>query len=424
MSAIVPSNKIFASPKKAFKQSSNLIDLLSLNANLPPKHEGRIRVLNPVISILEKTISNGQNTPLEESKTQLIEAFNAYQSETESGRNFFARTYHKPIAKIFIAKIESVSTVEDLQSIQKKAVTDCKTLLATSELAKKSLAGHNGPTLLVHYTKPQNRVYGEKQISYVLKWTDKEEICGHLIYDFFSKAFSSNLIVPKSTWYDFQSHLYMNIQGRLEALEHPFTENLSATFNSVPSAIASSIKILGEKVMIIEKLSGGNLGEFFKRNYQTLTEKQKKYLFQQLGKLAVIDILLGNNDRLFTTKRDREAIQLDNYKANLGNVMITIKDGEEPTVHPIDNGVNVEMIENPILRRNYLHHIDSLFKEPKAEMKIASLVINSIRNTIDNGFHLKENFRKEAFEPVRNDSEAIALPALQEGAEQMISSLK
>ncbi|MDP1608349.1 MAG: hypothetical protein Q8L98_03430 [Chlamydiales bacterium] len=419
MNTITQRSKIFNSQEESVNQTTKLLELLTINSNLSVRRD---ESLQKIIEIFNRNLLNSENQALNSIKENLIRSL-AECSST----GLPTRRVSKTITNSLISKIEEISSIEELMAISKKTTNYCTTLRSISLPIKKSANGYNGPTLLVHYTKPSKS--GEKQVAYVLKWTQKEETAGNLLYNFFIRHTSSKLAIPAHTWHDFEARVYKNINDELEDLNDPLS--LSKALLDIPMAMNPNMKLFGDKVMIIEKIQGDTLYEFARFKYESLSESQKTALFLELGKLAILDLLLGNTDRLQQPKWSNFHPELDTYRANLGNIMLSSQENGDIKVHPIDNAVEESLITEPKKRTNYSAFIHSLFATKESEKVMSSAVVGSLQTALTRAVERARCDNEAAAEalqqqlqPMLDDLQRIALPVVEEGMKQMIHSLR
>ncbi len=85
-------------------------------------------------------------------------------------------------------------------------------------------------------------------------------------------------------------------------------------------------------LMLYEKAPGATLIDFIAVRYNSLSKEQRLSLFNYIGKIAMLDLVLGHQDRFFKldlplrTKKLRKMDEDYGKYANLGNVLVNIED--------------------------------------------------------------------------------------------------
>lgn len=191
------------------------------------------------------------------------------------------------------------------------------------------------------------------------------------------------------------------------------------------------------QLMLMEKVKGSNLIDFAQTKYEELKLVEKCDLFRKMGHLAMLDLLIGNTDRLIQTRYDTETkqYQLDDLTANLGNLMIDWLPNEDklPELYAIDNGIKTELITDEMQIKAYNTFIQNQFENPNMIAPLADIIIYSIKTSFQDiaelltefsGYPLDQSLAK--FEFIMNDLQNpdVAKISLIKGLEEMSSNLK
>lgn len=168
-------------------------------------------------------------------------------------------------------------------------------------------------------------IIGGRGQKFVFKWTDYNECVSNKIYRLFLHIIGDpHISLPMSR----------SIRGHqipsLKWLEQPPPK--------------SDMERAPPCLMLYEQAPGAPFIDFIAAKYNLLNPEQQLCLFTLIGKIGMIDLVLGHQDRFFKLDlplkshklikmRDREYGEY----ANLGNLLVDIKD-EEISVYLIDNG--------------------------------------------------------------------------------------
>ncbi len=256
--------------------------------------------------------------------------------------------------------------------------------------------GQNGPTHLVSYTRKCNRDGQITVRSYVIKWTNWNEICSWRLYDLFAK----NWIVPKAAALDFQKCIHEKPDLSCVKLNDRVANDLKQRFLGV---VGQNIHPSDSQLMLMEKVKGANLIDFAQTKYPYLNMEEKHDLFRKMGQLAMLDLLYGNTDRLVQTNYDfkTEKYQLEDLTANLGNLMVHwVKDEGVPELYAIDNGMKLELVTDEKHKEAYNTFIqDQVVKRPAVIYTIFSSIQKSFGDVAE---QLSEKSSKPLKDSLKN----------------------
>lgn len=418
-----PRDEIFGSLEDVLSGTVRLERLCTFNAQLAKLRFPYVRAttLSKVVEVWQQALEalKGPVPSVEAFKEKLIK-------ELEPTRKVMSTA----VSDFLTSQFTFVTTAEGMVKVARRILKDCNSVMVPP--VKRSAAGLTGPTLLVSY--PRSDLGDEfSLIAYVLKWTNREEIGGNLLYNGFlhqlAEGRSFGISIPIHSGYDFSNKLCKTAEGEVFGLAPSTSATLKASFHSVVSAFDNSLDLHGREIMVMERIQGENLFEFGRFKYHTLTEPQRKQLFNDLGKLAVLDVLFGNNDRLLQLSLNPDnQYQLDTYEANLGNMMLAqTKENGDPRLYGIDNGVHTDFISNSTTRTAYLSFIHRIFSTKSPETAMASHIVQSIRcgftSTADNGSSSVKEVLGE-LKPILEDLSSLAAPSIEAGIRDMIGTLR
>lgn len=291
----------------------------------------------------------------------------------------------------------------------------------TAPPMQKTLAGKNGPTFIVSYpliskSKESSQQNSNDGVSCVLKWTDDAEITAHRFFEAFATGFQfkRNLyerecfFVPKLTYFDLNKGMLLE-RNRTYSLSENEKKCLQEQLNgSVIDYQLPKPNFNGANKLIarLEKVSGKNFPEFAQADFPGLSDEVKASLFRRLGKIAFLDFVLGNTDRLFSI--DTQTVTLGNYEANLDNLMLQSLD-EGVAIFLIDNAIDPFFLEGDFKER-YLTLIKDTFTAPDFSTILAKSVVEGISQGMS-------EIRNSA--EFRRDLNQFGLENIQKGLEEM-----
>lgn len=382
----------------ACTEPAKLIRLSSLEKILPPaigwQKKRRLEVLASLTSIWTDVVKESNPSDALEGAQKSLKSL--------TGR-FLAKA-----AQIYITELNKLSTTGKVNSIFDKAkvfLEDVTAVAFTSPM-KKATEGQMGPTLIVSYplrtSDPQ-----VKMVESVIKWETPEGVASQRIYSAFSKLFGESggiFSTPRQATLDFEKSTYESRSGTLVKL----TEDL------LRPAGLSSAKELQDRYTLLAKtadpkleprlkqitsadfVKGKDLLDFAysKNGYADLTAEARKKFFNRLGRIAMIDLVLGNSDRLICFSHDEEGSKYflsNDSEVNLGNVMVSNESSRE--LFAIDNGLDVDLIKDGNKRKAYITFLTKLFQEEKPYSKLTENIvkcyISSLYSNADNVDNLK-----------------------------------
>ncbi len=218
--------------------------------------------------------------------------------------------------------------------------------------------GVHGPTFLVDASE-----YGQP-ISCVLKWTNWEELRAQRVYQkIVTMIGHEHFSVPTAAMYDELSGEFQDLNG-----QHKFLINSENINNSLDKILDFAKKkgCQGDQVLLSSKVRGPTLSDFLATQYSSLSTEQKANFMIQLGGLAMLDLFLGNYDRLFHYVKDKGKVL--NYGANLGNVMVD--EDNFLKFHLIDNQIeDVDTFSFPKFAKDLMQNKEKALNDLAEDLK-------------------------------------------------------
>jgi hypothetical protein len=293
---------------------------------------------------------------------------------------------------------------------------------------KKSSLGEEGPTLLINY--PRN----DKTKAYVVKWTNKNELCSHRVYEQMSTFFNHpedgvGFLTTRGTIFDFAKGVQELSDRNLHQLSAEETRCLQKNFKDLLSSAAPEKKPKDREIFVSDFIFGENLFDFAYTKYPLLTSEQKVTLFTRLARLALLDLLVGNLDRLIRVEQNKGQYSLDAVEANLGNVMLVWRQEmeEPPRIYAIDNTMNAKLLSDPaekVLYNEFLTRLcsDTLMVELLANNMLDCILGALVTQVDDSGKNVREV--REKLKVFQEDLRSIGRSAFVSGLHQMTAYLK
>ena len=443
--------RIFGTTPQVLETAGTLLRLVQLNSILPQssKREQMIESLKAVGGNAQKCLSASSPETAKEAIRQGFEALNASWGEGSSTRLY----------SIYNLDLSSAATAQDLQRVVLRLLKDTASLLIPP--AQKSDRGVNGPTLLISHLRLNNTFNRSYLNSYVVKWINWNEFLTTKIYRAYSKFFAkegvSPFLVPEFASLNFETRMHEMTDGSQVAISTKMVDPLKDTFLVIAKTINPELTPTKKIILFSERVVGENLFDFARHKYQHLSLEQKPKLFIQLGQLALLDMLIGNADRLIRFEYDfrKAKFRLEKGESNLGNLMVswcgnissdTDADSTpseqiqtNPILYAIDNGIGTGNLKSPLIedasqRKKYLEFLDKRLNSPKPKRlnNVAKAMTASIQADLDRTAEETANTPSERplgsikaqLQPFSDDLNTWGPKAFQKGFIEMLTLLR
>lgn len=350
------------------------------------------------------------------------------------------------ISEIYISAIKSAGNKSELEQVFQHFCKDNDSVLSVP--VQRANKGLNGPTLLASYFRYNRALLSPQEHSYVIKWSDSTEVCTTRVYTDISRHLLSqkkdcSFKVPALAAIDLTGNEYEKIDGLKIPISASLNEQLADVFNKFLFHFQKKedLAIEDGRILLIEKLPGSNLFDFLRTKYSELPEKQRKILFTHIGELAMIDLIVGNDDRFTQINYDEinNEYQLgDDMICNLGNVIVDWEgiEGQELSFYAIDNVIGWPLIdpnEQQVNKKKYNEFIKALLSNENYAEMITQSMICSFDAATTIVLEAKDNpsmadreliSAHEQLEPFRKDLKSIAFEAIARGIHQMAGHLQ
>ncbi len=417
---------VWRGPDKVEKESGKLLRLQRLYKALPSASEREDRSL--CLGLLEKVWSDAQNAHKEAVDSSVVRG-DIYKGLGQLGGR---------ISGVYKSELEAAPDRE---------IGDCIRRFSKDAAAmgnspmKKSVRGNKGPTFLVNYNSPNG------MRAYVLKWTNMNEIACGRIYSAFAECFTDEDVccgfsVPPSSRVDLEDGIHETMLGEINPIRPAAAKRLQQNFLKLVETYDSEIEPSSSQVMIAEKIKGQNLLEFSFTKYIRLSPQQREKFFERLGRIAMLDLLMGNLDRLIQVDFNKGEYFIDDaLEVNLGNVMVVMD--KDFHLFAIDNGIEQNLIDSGEHIEKYNKFLAGLLaREDFCDVLTRNIIkcfYNALRSQVDEVHHVddekmsgpEDGQRRRAQEQIRGllkehieqDLEKIAPRAIHTGLAKMSSWL-
>lgn len=355
---------VFGGPERSVKEIERILRLTQLDIALGGDPSSRKDKIEKLAKIWAEAQQLGTSSP-EAAKQTLL--------------NRLAKL-DPSISAIYAGHFESLNALD--QKIAKFTKDSQKLPFSPVKI---STRGNKGPTFLVNYPT----VRGMR--AYVAKCSHLNELISNRVYDVFATCFSNEkfscgFTVPPSARFDFQQRVY-------ESTSREITQISKDTSNKTTAHILELSKLINRNpnlnpdpthFMCAKRILGENLIDFAYTKYKDLAEEQRYKFFEGLGRLAMLDLVMGNLDRIIQIYcEDEKEYKLDNaLEVNLGNVMVSHSKNDFE-LHAIDNGIDEALINSDFAQSNYAKFLANLFTQPKHLDIIVKNIIYCFENAIE-----------------------------------------
>jgi len=379
-------NKIFGSPEKILAASRTLLRLVTFDRLLP----------FPRLPILERIAKVWMSNANEfEKNRSAVAAQTQFVAQLKNDFPDFDSTLIETLGSLYVTELLSTSTPRISEKHAERFEKDKQSLITAPML--KSNLGDEGPTFLVEYSREASLQ------SYVIKWTNWNEITCNSIYEAFSTFLAElstdlTFYVPRAVALDFKRHIHQLYTGKQVQLDHHVSDELRTSFLKILKIYNTPLTPKAQELMLEEKVPGHDLLVFARKRYKELTTPQKEKFFRQLAGLSMIDLLMGHNDRIVHIEYDNVLALPTDWstlsellQANLGNALVSWPTHEpDPILFAIDNGVELPLVTPPNKQR-HLSFLQTLFSSPRFEELIGKNMRASILKAVKQFIQETEN---------------------------------
>ncbi len=327
----------------------------------------------------------------------------------------------------FWDSIKEPTTLPELKERIENLLNDFRSIRFLCPLVP-TKRGMNGPTFIVEYPRDGIR-------SYIAKWTSIYEIACNSLYAAFSNGFtrpgtmpaqrgdfSTGFFVPVTSGVIFDKNLHISCDGQVAEVPRDQTQRVKTHLLAIKKMFSTK-EVKNKEIIFQQKIPGENFIDFILSNYSNLSKDAQIKFFQRLGRLAFLDLLLGNTDRFIRFNSLAKGKYAFHNTANLGNVMICTKKGAL-VIYAIDNGIEKALIGIKKNKKNYLQFLQKLFRKEQVTEFLAELMVSSIENGLDLALEKAQDSsesraharKRQAF---LNSFRQIGKAAIQKGMDQM-----
>lgn len=286
-------------------------------------------------------------------------------------------------------QLENAKTPQDIETVARRALSDINSVPGNPIV--RPYRGNKGPTLLVSFVDCDPNLHTQ---AYVLKWTGPNELWANRIYKLLSlcpspddgaPAHGHGFTVPAMGWIDFDSFNYVKTDGQAIHMDSSLASPLKEQLQLIAKKRCNGDpfeKSAKNQVMYSDRIFAGSLFDFAYTLYPDLSTNEKIRLFCRLARLSLLDVLVGNLDRLIPiAKNESNGYQFDHYEANIANVLVsTAKGGCD--LFAIDNEIDSALIDSPKAKDDYLDFLRTLFSSHDFHKQLAQTMIESIKIAI------------------------------------------
>ena len=415
---------IFGDSSQVYRTIGTLERLIRLDSALP---KSRIRH-----QVLEKLSSMGhefQKQRVGPAPFSLDEARVSVLTQLKEIDSKFQRCN---VSSIYGKDIGNAQSYDELAEYVLRIARDTKSV--SIEPLKKSQRGDYGPTFLVSYTRPDSSFKTSTLHQYVLKWSNGEVASNHL-YNAIARNFtlegkSYTYSVPQTAMIDLENGVHEDSNSSTTLLSPSDAEKMTRKFQDLLHAVDPKIKPKDSQVMLMEKIGGADLFDFAMRKYADLSPAQKTKLFSRIGKLVLLDLVLGNIDRFIQVDPTGKSYEIASEGSNLGNALIVWSgdESEMPAIVVIDNEIRPKLIGSDDDKKAYRLFLKTLLAESDLPTLLATKTSQAISTAL---FTLcddedRVDLARETLKNIRQDldEDGIAHPAISRGISKMMHRMR
>lgn len=410
-------NPFFGNPQQVFKEIKKLSRLVQVSGALHKGEKARQDDILRITALCEKAFGI--------TRENISEAFQLMNRELKKigpsfGRIYFPRSFPQP------------SDQESMEKLLHKIIKDVKSV--EIDPVKKPLRGQSGTILLVSY--PRFNKSKEPSIrNCVIKSTTRNEIATTWIYKkiieflFEKENQSEGFFIPEAISLNFERKIHESLDMTKSKLNDSESRELKKMLKDIKDAYPVEnedddefITADDNHIIILEKLRE-NIFDFARAKYPKIEEMaQRRKFFEKLGKLSVIDLFVGNLDRLvriFINRKGKYALQP--IEANLGNIMFGGLQKDD--MFAIDNEIDPDLLQKES-KEKYHAFLEELLQTPSFEKTLASNMVESILSGItvmaEDETSVRYDKLLEELEPFSEDLKKFGGDCFEKGIRDMI----
>jgi hypothetical protein len=301
---------------------------------------------------------------------------------------------------------QELKTTTDLQAYAARYFKEIGSIMVHPVSALK-VGSIGQPKILTYSRSKSNHTY-ETKSSFLKYLTSPKEIEIHFLYQDLLKALpfrepgKVDFVLPNGVMLDLSNNTYKSSEKQisLNPLSSQKLQTIFEHFALTQTPRVIDVKkepsfrefVLQKPLALFDRILEPNLGDFLSAHFMNLTSEEKKDLFKQLGKLAFLDLILGNGDRLIAfnhghyalidKKADPSTFKTVLAPSNLGNLMVSHQDSSF-TLHLIDNTIgdgrhSDEVFSDLKDRQDYLKFLEEVLSKEDSNEQIAFHLIHSL----------------------------------------------
>jgi hypothetical protein len=392
---------------------------------------------------LQKLDAALQISPLERDETlQAIqriwrEALGKIHSKPtlESVRDMIHRDldpFHQ-VQAFYDPELKAASSLDEIAACARRALGETCSILVPP--LKKASLGKKGPTFLVNFVDADQHPQ-----AFVIKYSAPLELGSTRLYEALAHcpeigdeaAHTHGFDVPHAAGLDLIHGLHERPDGMQIKLTDQDAGRLENQFAEIAQSFYSTPRVLSRQILFSERIFGGTLFDFAHTQYTSLSDEEKMKFFSRLARLAFLDIILGNLDRLIKFAPGDECA-LDGIESNLANVLVVATE-KGFILEAIDNEIEPELIHNESEKEKYLLFLQKLLSSGNFEVALARSMVESMQSGIQRGMEdaLEDGAAdpsevgkiRASFKPFLKDLQEIAFKAFCEGVHGMAKHLQ
>jgi hypothetical protein len=205
----------------------------------------------------------------------------------------------------------------------------------------------------------------------------------------------------------------------LKQLQTNYTSILKATPRGECTDESRAVTVKNSNLMLSAKVQGEGLFDFINSKYFDMNQQKKTALFEKIGSIALLDLVLHHTDRINTVKCDvsqgsvkyRLALDSENLKSegtNMNNLMVD-SDHDLPVIYAIDNTLDGQQGDVSLDQAKlYTDFLRNLLGQSNCYRSIAQAMAETFTNTLtDSGLDSESAEESESIEESDTDEEPL-----------------